>query len=216
MIIKPLSQAEFIFDMEVFCGRHGMAVSELGFRALKDRAFYSKIQKGLSPTLHRIERVYDFMIDYENAHVEPAARPAPLIEGAGDATIPISAPPPAEQVPSAVTDITLPDVTYGSRPNRKETPPEFVRRAYGHLLNGNFTRADLRRFDPSAEEALQRWEQRHGRLSLDQLNLPTKQQRNTRLLEEGIEKEPDSLRRAALKKIAYARKYRAGSRTGDA
>jgi hypothetical protein len=37
-----------------------------------------------------------------------------------------------------------------------DTPPEFIRRWYGHLF-GEITRADLRRMDPSLEMALRNW-----------------------------------------------------------
>lgn len=67
MIIKPLSHQAFVADFEDFCSTHKIALSELGFRALKDRAFYLKLKRGHSPTLQRIERVYDFMIDFERA-----------------------------------------------------------------------------------------------------------------------------------------------------
>lgn len=65
MIIKPLSHNDLIRDIERFCSDNKFAVSELGYQALKDRAFYMKVKRGLSPTLQRIERVYDFMVAYE-------------------------------------------------------------------------------------------------------------------------------------------------------
>ena len=101
-----------------------------------------------------------------------------------------------------------PEQRYENRTNRKEMAPDFIRRVYGHLLDGNFTRADFRRIDESAETALRAWEQRHHRLSLDELNLPTVEERNTRLLEAGIGNESDPLRRKALKHIAAMRAYK--------
>ena len=201
MTIKRLTHEEFVRDIEAFSALNGLALSEIGFQALKDRAFYLKLKKGLSPTLQRVERVYDFMIEFE------AARPAPAASAEGAIDLPYALHPKRRPRQQAAP------TSYVNRPNRKESVVAFIRRSYRRLLDGNFTRADLRRIDPAAISALVRWERDHGRVPLDKLNLPTKQERNTRLLDAGIENEPDALRRAALKKIAYARKCREGNRT---
>jgi len=39
----------------------------------------------------------------------------------------------------------------------RETPPDFIRRCYGPLLDGELTRAVLRRVDPNLEMALRNW-----------------------------------------------------------
>lgn len=194
MTIKRLTQAEFIRDIETFSLLNNMALSEIGFRALNDRAFYAKIKKGLSPTLQRVERVYDFMIEIENAAPAPQASDAAEVDAPFRARRKIRPPAAAG--------------SYASRLDKDETIVAFLSRAYRRQLDGNFTRADLRKADPSAMRALVRWEKAHGKVPLEKLNLPTKQERFTRMIESGVENEPDPLRRAALKKIAYARRYR--------
>jgi hypothetical protein len=90
-----------------------------------------------------------------------------------------------------------------------ETAPGFIRRVYGPWLDGNFTRAHLRKLDPRAEKALRDWEYHHGRVPEKQLNLPTLKERNDRLLAAGLEAEPDALRRQGLRNIEANRRYRA-------
>jgi hypothetical protein len=90
-----------------------------------------------------------------------------------------------------------------------ETAPEFIKRVYGRWLDGNFTRAHLRKLDPRAEKALRDWEYHHGRVPGKELNLPTLRERNSRLLAAGLEKEPDALRRQGLRNIEANRRYRA-------
>lgn len=197
MTIKRLTHAEFIRDIEAFSAMNGVALSEIGFQAINDRAFYSKVKKGLSPTLQRVERIYDFMIEFETTR--PAATVSPE---AAALDLPYIVRPKRGQRHKSERG------GYAARTNRKENVVAFIRRAYRDLLDGHFTRADLRRMDPAASSALERWESVHGRVPLDKMNLPTKQERNTRMLEAGIENEPDALRRAALRKIAYVRKRR--------
>ena len=201
MTIKRLTQAEFIRDIEAFSLLNDIALSDIGYRALNDRAFYAKIKKGLSPTLQRVERVYDFMIQVENA--APPPKPSDLTE----VDVPFKA--KRKLRPAA------PAGSYASRLDKDETIVAFILRAYRRQLDGNFTRADLRKADPSAMRALVRWEQEHGRIPLEKLNLPTKKERFTRMIESGVDNEPDPLRRAALKKIAYARRYRELARSDE-
>jgi hypothetical protein len=102
---------------------------------------------------------------------------------------------------------TAPEL-YADRP-AGETVPAFVSRVYGAWLDGNFTRADLRKLDPRAEKALRDWEYHHGRVPESALNLPTLKERNDRLLAAGLESEPDALRRQGLRNIEANRRYRA-------
>jgi hypothetical protein len=98
---------------------------------------------------------------------------------------------------------------YADRPEG-ETAPDFIRRVYGRWLDGNFTRAHLRKLDARAEKALRDWEYHHGRVPESALNLPTLKERNDRLLAAGLEAEPDALRRQGLRNIEANRRYRAG------
>ena len=74
---------------------------------------------------------------------------------------------------------------YENRREKSEHGAEFVMRVYDDYLNGDFTRADLRRCDPKAEMALRNHEQKYGRVPLGLLNLPTVSERNERLVAEG-------------------------------
>lgn len=67
LIVKRISHAEFLFDIEMFCSKYRMTARDLGIGALNDTAFVGRIRAGKSPTLQRVERVYDFMIAYERA-----------------------------------------------------------------------------------------------------------------------------------------------------
>lgn len=102
--------------------------------------------------------------------------------------------------------------TYSSREDRDESAPDFIKRVYGHLLDGDFTRPELHRIDPSAEKALRDWEYRNHRLSPEELNLPTEEERNNRLIEQGLDNEPDALRRQALRYIQQKRRFNHGRR----
>lgn len=88
---------------------------------------------------------------------------------------------------------------YAQRENRSENAPEFIRRVYRNWLDGDFTRADLRHLDPRCANALRNYENTNGKLSLEQLNLPTVKQRNDRLLASGeLPDEPNERRRLQL------------------
>lgn len=112
----------------------------------------------------------------------------------------------AREVQSAYTPAAPapPEAMYANRADKSELAPDFIKRVYGHLLDGEFTRPDLHHIDPAAEKALRDWEYRYHRLSLDELNLPTEEERNNRLIE-GLHREPDPLRRQALKYIQQKR-----------
>lgn len=66
-----------------------------------------------------------------------------------------------------------------------ETPVQFINRVYADALDGYFTTADLGSHDSSLRTALNNWVRDHNKgkkPSLDELNLPTKQEVNDKLL----------------------------------
>lgn len=69
MIIKPISAQSFRKDVDDFCKTHKLSRRDVGVKALNDSAFFLRLQKEKSPTLARVERVYDFMIEYEKTHL---------------------------------------------------------------------------------------------------------------------------------------------------
>ncbi len=87
---------------------------------------------------------------------------------------------------------TAPEL-YADRDNKNESAPAFVERVYGErgLLNGTFTRADLRRLDKQAYMGLMNWERSNGKAAI---NLPTLKERNDRLIEEAEASESPILR----------------------
>lgn len=62
---KPISHSSFLRDVEGFIARHGLSERTLGIEALNDPAFLNRLRHGKSPTLARIEAVYDWMILHE-------------------------------------------------------------------------------------------------------------------------------------------------------
>lgn len=66
---------------------------------------------------------------------------------------------------------------FRDRSDKSENAPTFIQRVYGQWLTGEFTRADLRRLDPSAVQGLKNWERLHGK---SDLKLPTIIERNDR------------------------------------
>jgi hypothetical protein len=74
---------------------------------------------------------------------------------------------------------------YENRPSKSENAPAFIQRVYGPWLDGNFTRADLRRVDPGAMTGLKNWEARFGRTDI----LPTKKERTDKLANEPMSDE---------------------------
>jgi hypothetical protein len=96
------------------------------------------------------------------------------------------------------------DELYAKRAIKSEKAPDFIKRVYEQWLTGDFTRADLRKIDPQAEMALRNWERTNGRA---ELNLPTVEERNDRLVAEGrlVTNNPRETRRraaAALNRLA--------------
>lgn len=87
---------------------------------------------------------------------------------------------------------------YSDRPDKSENVVSFITRVYGPWLDGDFTRADLRHLDQKCASALTSFEHHRGqgRLPLSELNLPTVQERNDRLIAEGLDtQEPGERRR---------------------
>jgi hypothetical protein len=68
MIIKPITAQLFRKDVDEFCKKYDLSRREVGVKALNDSAFFLRLQQEKSPTLARVERVYDFMIEYEKTH----------------------------------------------------------------------------------------------------------------------------------------------------
>lgn len=73
---------------------------------------------------------------------------------------------------------------YADRPSKSENAPAFIQRVYGPWLDGNFTRADLRRLDRKASIALTNWERDHKQRA--DINLPTIKERNDALVAAGL------------------------------
>lgn len=65
---KPISREKMIADIDKFCGEFGLSPTDFGIQALNDSAFYGRLVSGKSPTLDRIERVYEFMQSAGGAH----------------------------------------------------------------------------------------------------------------------------------------------------
>lgn len=67
----------------------------------------------------------------------------------------------------------------------KLTVVDYIAKHWGDLLDGTFTRSDLRQLAPRTEMALRNYERQAGKTPLSQLNLPTVQELNDRLIESG-------------------------------
>lgn len=80
MQFKPITHAQFLKDVEDFCQRQGMSTTEFGTRALNDSAFFGRLAKGNSPTLDRIERVYDFIAKHSGAGRAKSEKPKTLAD----------------------------------------------------------------------------------------------------------------------------------------
>jgi len=64
-LTKPITAEQFLEDVVDFCDNNKMSFRDVGVLALNDTAFFGRLRDSKSPTLARIERVYDFMISYE-------------------------------------------------------------------------------------------------------------------------------------------------------
>ena len=87
----------------------------------------------------------------------------------------------AKSLPSSTAALkpASPPEIFRHRADKQENAPSFISRVYGQWLTGEFTRADLRRLDPTATEGLKNWERAHGKADLD---LPTIAEANDRKL----------------------------------
>jgi hypothetical protein len=111
---------------------------------------------------------------------------------------------------------TQPPALWLERRNRKETPPEFIRREYAPWLGQGLTQAHIRRLDKSLYMALHKWLQSHEPPA--DLDLPTQKERNDRQLEAaGLPSNPlqvDDRSRESMRlhEMARARLLRANRR----
>ena len=61
-----MSTAErLLADIEAFLKRTGMPATEMGLRVLKDGHFVHRLRQGRDITTRTLDRVRDFMADYE-------------------------------------------------------------------------------------------------------------------------------------------------------
>jgi hypothetical protein len=58
---SPITRQKLINDIEEYCSRHNISTSEFGRQVFKDSSFYGRVIRGRSPTLERIEMVYNFI-----------------------------------------------------------------------------------------------------------------------------------------------------------
>lgn len=79
----------------------------------------------------------------------------------------------------------VPEYPDRSAEDIKLTAVEYIAKHWGELLDGTFTRSDLRQLAPRTEMALRNHERHAGKTPLSQLNLPTVQEFNDRLIEGG-------------------------------
>lgn len=102
------------------------------------------------------------------------------------------------------------------RENRKETPPEFIKREYAPWLGRGLTQAHIRRLDKSLYMALHKWLQSHDWPA--DLDLPTRKELNDRqLAAAGLPADPAqadarSREQMRLNAMAQARLFRADRR----
>ena len=90
----------------------------------------------------------------------------------------------------------------------RETIIAFLLRVYGPWMDGwSMVRADLRRLDVAAVKALENFEFKNGSARDLGIDIPTLSERNTRLLERGIENEPDALRRKGMRALQGQRRH---------
>jgi hypothetical protein len=64
IIVKPITHESFLSDIECFQKLYSLPDRDIGRLALNDTAFLLRIRAGKSPTLARVEKVYEFMIEY--------------------------------------------------------------------------------------------------------------------------------------------------------
>lgn len=102
--------------------------------------------------------------------------------------------------------VNRPSTSAGER----ETIIAFLLRVYKPWMDGwSMVRPDLRRLDPAAVKAFENFEFQNGHGSARALgvDIPTLSERNTRLIERGIENEPDPVRRKGLRALEGQRRH---------
>ena len=106
---------------------------------------------------------------------------------------------------------------YADRPavnGARETIVDFLNRVYAPWIDGmSMVRADLRRLDSGAAKALENFEFKYGSARAQGIDIPTMSERNTRLIEKGIENEPDAMRRKGLRQLLVQRRHDHKKRT---
>lgn len=96
----------------------------------------------------------------------------------------------------------------------RETIIDFLHRVYAPWIDGmSMVRADLRRLDSGAAKALENFECKYGSARAHGIDIPTMSERNTRLIENGIENEPDAMRRKGLRQLLGQRRHDHKKRT---
>lgn len=103
-----------------------------------------------------------------------------------------------------------PNERYSTHALPGEDAVRFIERVYGQAgyLTGEFTRADLRKIDPSAAKALDNWEQATKQRPKRRapLNLPTLKEKNDRLLSQAPDQTPIAVKEhERLRSIARRR-----------
>lgn len=114
----------------------------------------------------------------------------------------LSTPKPASE-PKPIPTEPPDGLLYENRPSKSENAPAFIQRVYGPWLDGNFTRADLRRIDPKAITGLKNWERENKQRA--EINLPTIKEKNDALLAAGSLASSDP---TAVARLAAAAVYR--------
>ena len=60
---ESMSRQKLIKDIRAFCEVKKISTTEFGKRAVNDSAFFGRLDRGASPTLDRVERLYEYMND---------------------------------------------------------------------------------------------------------------------------------------------------------
>lgn len=62
---KPITREKLLKDITDFCNKWQISWTNFGVLAVNDSALVCRMQQGRSPTLERIELIYDFMEMFE-------------------------------------------------------------------------------------------------------------------------------------------------------
>lgn len=79
--MESMSQQRLIAEIEAFCRRHSLYHADFGEMAVNDRAFYLKMTRGRDPKLTTINRIREFMQDYERQAAVRAEKTHPQGQG---------------------------------------------------------------------------------------------------------------------------------------